>query len=241
LRKKGRRKKGEEKLGFSLLSSLSFCFLPVLRKEHGMSEVLVVGISGGSAAGKTTFANALVEILSPLEVVTLNQDRYFRDWEDIPEPQREVERTSNHPRAVLWDVLTAHVGALKAGEAVTVPIPGTRAMKRGDPPTSIQSCPLIIVEGHLIFGHEALRNLMDVKVFLDVDTHERVLRRMLRDTSRGSMDLEKAVAWYRRDVIPNYPVHTEPTRKFADIIVPFEGEVTRAIEVVANGIKGMVA
>jgi uridine kinase len=206
-----------------------------------MSEVLVVGISGGSASGKTTFANALVEALAPLAVVTLNQDRYFRDWLDVPESQREAERTSNHPRAVLWDVLFAHVGALKAGEAIIVPIPGTRAVQRGEPATTIQSCPLIIVEGHLIFTHEPLRELMDVKVFLDVDTHERVLRRMLRDTSRGSMDLEKAVAWYRRDVMPNYPVHTEPTRQFADIIVPFEGEVTRAIDVVAHGIRGLLA
>lgn len=205
-----------------------------------MSDVLVVGISGGSASGKTTFATAIVEALAPLSVVTLNQDRYFRDWEDVPEGQREAARTSNHPRAVLWETLTAHVEALKQGLAITVPIPGTRAMKRGETPTQIESQPLVLVEGHLIFSHEPLRTLMDVKVFLDVDTHERVLRRMLRDTTRGNMNLEQAVAWYRRDVMPNYPVHTEPTRKFADLIVPFEGEVERAIEVVANGIRGMM-
>lgn len=206
-----------------------------------MAHIFVVGISGGSAAGKTTFAQALVEALNPISVVTLNQDRYFRDWEDVPESEREAQRTSNHPRAVLWDQLTQHVQALKNGEAITVPIPGTRAMKRGESPTIIESCPLILVEGHLVFSHEPLRALMDVKVFLDVDTHERVLRRMLRDTSRGNMDLEAAVAWYRRDVIPNFSVHTEPTRQFADLIVPFEGEVERAIEVIANGIKGMLA
>lgn len=205
-----------------------------------MSDILVVGITGGSAAGKTTFASALVDALHPLPIVTLNQDRYFRDWDDVPEKEREAQRTSNHPRAVLWDHLTQHVQALKAGEAIAVPIPGTRAMKRGETPTTIESCPLVLVEGHLVFGHEPLRALMDVKVFLDVDTHERVLRRMLRDTSRGNMDLEAAVAWYRRDVIPNFSVHTEPTRRFADLIVPFEGEVDRAIEVIANGIKGML-
>ena len=206
-----------------------------------MANAFVVGISGGSAAGKTTFAQALVEALHPISVVTLNQDRYFRDWEDVPESEREAQRTSNHPRAVLWDALTQHVEALKNGETIMVPILGTRAMKRGESPTTIESCPLILVEGHLVFGHEPLRTLMDVKVFLDVDTHERVLRRMLRDTSLGNMDLEAAVAWYRRDVIPNFSVHTEPTRQFADIIVPFEGEVERAIEVIASGIKGMLA
>lgn len=205
-----------------------------------MSDVLVVGISGGSASGKTTFADALVAALQPIEVVTLNQDRYFRDFEDVPESQREAERTSNHPRAVLWDMLTAHVSTLKSGQSITVPIPGTRAMKRGEAPSTVESCPVILVEGHLIFGNEPLRALMDVKVFLEVDTHERVLRRMLRDTTRGKMDLEAAVAWYRRDVIPNFPVHTEPTKQYADIILPFEGEISRGIEVIANGIRGML-
>ncbi|MDA0711564.1 MAG: uridine kinase [bacterium] len=205
-----------------------------------MSEGFVVGISGGSAAGKTTFADALVQKLAPLDVVTLNQDRYFRDWADVQEATREAVRTSNHPRAVLWDALTDHVQTLKTGRPITVPIPGTRAMARGELSTTIISSPLILVEGHLIFTCEPLRDLMDLKVYLDVDAHERVLRRMLRDTSRGNMDLEKAVAWYRRDVIPNFPVHTEPTRMFADLIVPFEGEVDRAIAVIASGISGMM-
>lgn len=205
-----------------------------------MAEGLVVGISGGSAAGKTTFAEALVTRLQSVASVTLNQDRYFRDWSDIPVDQREAARTSNHPRAVLWDALTDHVQALKKGQDIVVPIPGTRAMLRADAPKTIQAAPLILVEGHLVFSHAPLRDLMDVKIYLDVDTHERVLRRMLRDTTRGPMDLEAAVAWYRRDVIPNYPVHTEPTRKFADLILPFEGEVDRGIEVIADGILGLL-
>lgn len=205
-----------------------------------MADVFVVGICGGSAAGKTTFAEALVKKMNPMDVVTLNQDRYFRDWSDIPEAEREAARTSNHPRAVLWDSLVLHVATLKQGESISVPIPGTRAMSRGETPREIESAPLVLVEGHLIFSHSNLRDLLDLKIFLDVDTHERVLRRMLRDTSRGNMDLEGAVAWYRKDVIPNFPVHTEPTRKFADLIVPFEGEVDRAIEVVANGIRGVM-
>lgn len=202
-------------------------------------NALVVGISGGSAAGKTTLASDLVAALSDFSPVVLNQDHYFRDWEDVPPDRRDAERTSNHPRAVLWEVLTAHVQALRQGLAIALPTPGTRAYRRADAPRSLLPGKVVFVEGHLIFGHEALRALMDVRIFLDVDTHERVLRRMLRDTSRGNMTLEGAVAWYRRDVIPNYPIYTAATRHFADVIVPYEGNAVRAVEVLGHGLRAM--
>ena len=155
------------------------------------------------------------------------------------EDERESKRTANHPRAVLWKHLIAHVKCLREGQAIEIPPPGTRAFRRGDDPQKIVPEKLVIVEGHLIFSQEALRSLLDLKLFLDVDTHERVLRRMLRNTSSG-MSLKDAVAWYRRDVIPNYRVYTEPTRAYADLIVPFEGDVQVAVDVLANGVRSMI-
>jgi uridine kinase len=169
----------------------------------------------------------------------LNQDSYFRDWSALPEDERESKRTANHPRAVLWKHLIAHVKCLREGRAIQMPSSGTRAFRRGDDPQKVVPERLIIVEGHLIFSQEALRPLLDIKLFLEVDTHERVLRRMLRNTSSG-MALKDAVAWYRRDVIPNYRIYTEPTRAYADLIVPFEGDVQVAVDVVANGIRRMI-
>ena len=201
---------------------------------------VLIGISGGSAAGKTTFTDMLAEKLDEFCPVVLNQDRYFRNWSALPEDEREVARTANHPRAVLWEPLIAHVQRLGDGQTIEVPPAGTRAFDRGDESQEIVPQKLVIVEGHLIFGEETLRGLFDLKIFLDVDTHERVVRRMLRDTS-NSRSLEEAVAWYRRDVIPNFPTHTEATRKFADLIVPFEGEVDTAVDVVVNGVRGMIS
>ncbi len=200
---------------------------------------IVIGISGGSAAGKTTFTDILSDRLVDFGPVVLNQDNYFRDWSALPEDEREIKRTANHPCAVLWKHLIAHVKCLREGRAIEIPPPGTRAFRRGDDPQKVVPEKLVIVEGHLIFSQKALRALLDLKLFLEVDTHERVLRRMLRNTSSG-MSLKDAVAWYRRDVIPNYRVYTEPTRAYADLIVPFEGDVQVAVDVVANGIRRMI-
>ncbi len=205
--------------------------------EKNDVKPIVIGVSGGSAAGKTTFTDILSDRLADFGPVVLNQDSYFRDWSALPED--EIERTANHPRAVLWEPLIAHVKCLREGQAIEMPPPGTRAFRRGDDLQKVAPEKLVIVEGHLIFSQEALRALLDIKLFLDVDTHERVLRRMLRNTSSG-MSLKDAVAWYRRDVVPNYRVYTEPTREYADLIVPFEGDVQVAVDVVANGIRRMI-
>ena len=201
---------------------------------------VVVGLSGGSAAGKTTFADALVEALAPNRPVVLNQDRYFRDWDELPEGEREAQRTSNHPRAVRWPDLVAQVEKLLARQAIEEPVAGTASHRRGVELQRIKAADIVLVEGHLIFGHEPLRALMDLKIYLDVDTHERVLRRMLRDTQNGT-NLETVVAWYRRDVTPNFPLHTEPTRRHADLVVPYDQHNATAIEVVAAGIQFILA
>ncbi len=209
-----------------------------MNEKNGVRPI-VIGISGGSAAGKTTFTDMLSDRLADFGPVVLNQDSYFRDWSALPEDERESKRTANHPRAVLWKHLIAHVKCLREGRAIQMPSSGTRAFRRGDDPQKVVPEKLVIVEGHLIFSQKALRSLLDLKLFLEVDTHERVLRRMLRNTSSG-MSLKDAVAWYRRDVIPNYRVYTEPTSAYADLIVPFEGDVQVAVDVVANGIRRMI-
>ena len=207
---------------------------------HPPDAPLIIGISGGSASGKTTFSAALAQHLDDINPVILNQDRYFRDWEDYPPEEREAVRTANHPRAVLWPQLIQQVKCLLDRQPIQEPVPGTRAGKQNAPPVSIQPADLVIVEGHLIFGNETLRDLMRLKIFLDVDPHERVLRRLLRDTQGRNASLEGAVAWYRRDVLPNFPVHTEPTRQHADLIVPFDTFNATAVELVAAGIRAML-
>ncbi len=198
---------------------------------------VTIGIMGGSASGKTTFAKALAEELSSFSSVILHQDYYFKDWSKYPAEIREKVTTANHPNAVCWEVLIGHIEQLAARQPIETPPPGTRAAGRGDEPATIQPGDIVIVEGHLILWDEALRDLMDVKLFIDVDPHERVLRRLLRDVGARGGDLERAVAWYRKDVIPNFPVYTEPCKQHADLIIPFQHENPVALQMVVAGIR----
>lgn len=209
------------------------------KSEHVTPVTL--GIMGGSAAGKTTFATALAAHLSEFEPIILNQDSYFRDWSEYTEAEREKVITANHPDAVLWDSLVTDIRKLRNSESIEKPTPGTRAAQRNEEETRIHPSQLVIVEGHLIFWSEDLRNLMDIKVFLDVDPHERVLRRMLRDVAQRGGDLEWAINWYRRDVLPNFPVYTEPCKRYADLIIPFQDENPVALETLAAGIRAQIA
>ncbi len=201
---------------------------------------VTVGISGGSASGKTTLAAALAEALKEFSPVILHQDYYFRDWSEYPPEEREKVITANHPDAVRWEALLGHIRQLIARQPIKTPPEGTRAFARGDAPATIQPSDLVIVEGHLILWDAALRDLMDVKLFVDVEPHERVLRRLLRDVAQRGGDLEGAVAWYRRDVIPNFPVYTEPCKAYADIVVPFLDDNPVALQTLVAGLRDRI-
>ncbi len=205
-----------------------------MKKEH---NPIIVGIMGGSASGKTTFAAALSEQLADYTPITLHQDSYFRDWSEFTPEEREKVVTSNHPDAVRWDVLITDVEKLRSKKPIETPAPGTRAANRGDEKKVIQPSSVVIVEGHLIYWNEQLRDLIDIKLFLDVDAHERVLRRMQRDVGTRSANLEAAINWYRRDVLPNFPIYTEPCKQYADLIIPYLNENHIALHTIAAGIR----
>jgi len=198
---------------------------------------VTVGISGGSASGKTTLTNTLAEGLKEFSPVILHQDYYFRDWSEYSPEERKKVITANHPNAVRWEVLLKHIRQLIARQPIETPPEGTRAFARGDAPATIRPSDLIIVEGHLVLWDAALRDLMDVKLFVDVEPHERVLRRLLRDVAQRGGDLEGAVAWYRRDVIPNFSVYTEPCKAYADLVIPFLDENPVALQTLTAGLR----
>ena len=207
-----------------------------MQKEERFTPI-TIGIMGGSASGKTTFASALAAELMEYAPVVLNQDSYFRDWSEYSEVERERVITANHPDAVLWDALITDIKKLRNRDAIEKPTPGTRAAQRDAEKKSVQSSDVVIVEGHLIYWSEDLRDLMDIKLFLDVDPHERVLRRMLRDVAQRGGDLEWCINWYRRDVLPNFPVYTEPCKQYADLVIPFQDDNPVALHTLVAGIQ----
>jgi len=201
-------------------------------------DVYCVGITGGTASGKSRFALALRDALEDVRVVVLHQDHYFRDWEELGPEEAERQRTANSPPAVLWEPLVEHLVALRAAGSVHYPVPHTRAQRRGIAPAEVGPSDVVILEGHLIFWDDRVRALMDLRIFMDVDADERMLRRVLRDTKeRGMSTVEGVAAWYRRDVEPNHFRYTEPSRRHAHLIVPYGFENDTAVGIVAAGVR----
>lgn len=201
---------------------------------------LAVAIAGGTSAGKTTLARALVEAIADLRPVLLNQDAYFRDWSHLPDAEREARITANHPDAVLWDALVTDVRALKERRPIATPIPGTRAAARNDAQSVIEPGDVVLIEGHLLLCHEEFRSLMDLKLFLDVPRDERLLRRIHRDVTERGGDLTWVMGWLRRDVLPNQPLYSEAARDHADLVLPYATYNPLALRLIAAAIRDLV-
>jgi uridine kinase len=203
--------------------------------DTGRGSALLVGITGGSASGKSTFARMLAETIGPERCSVIGQDGYFSDFSEIPESEREAQRSNNHPRSIRWEYLRSDLASLREGRRVEGVPPATR-MAQTARERVVEPRDVVIVEGHLLFWDATVRDLLDLKLYLEADPHERVLRRIERTMAREGADLDAAIAWYRRDVIPNYPQYTESTRAYADLIVPFDRRNEVAVGLLAAGI-----
>ena len=200
---------------------------------------LLVAITGGTSSGKTTLTRALSEQLADVLHLVLGQDSYFRDLSHLPEEEREAARTANRPDAVNWEALVPQLEALKRGKPITHPAAGTRAFARGDAPATLGPADVAIVEGHLLLVNERVRELADLKVFVDADVELRVLRRIMRDTSRSPDALQRSLEWYRRDVLPNNQRYSAEQRGHADLIVPHDRPNPLAARLLAACIRDL--
>jgi len=205
-----------------------------------MDHPYTIGITGGSASGKTTLARALATNLQEYAPVILSQDRYFRDWSDVPTEERGRVRTANRAEAILWPAYMEAVHKLRAGEAVLEPAPGTRAAQYDREPITLQPGRVLILEGLFVLWSEELRSLLDLAIYVEVDDSERILRRLLRDVHQRGGNLERAIAWLRRDVLPNFPIFTESTKRYADLIVPNLQPANRTVQLIAQGVHGLL-
>jgi len=200
----------------------------------------VIGITGGSASGKTTVANGLAELLADLRPAVLHQDRYFRDYSHLSPEERERQATANRPESVLWPAFMEQVHCLIAGQAVREPVPGTRLAARGVPLVTVEPGEVLIVEGLFALWDEALRALLDLKIFVEVDDDERVLRRLSRDILERGGTVDGVIAWYRKDVWPNYPRFTAVGRRAADLVVPNNQPCHVAVRLIAAGVRELL-
>lgn len=198
--------------------------------------MLIIGICGGTGSGKTTVVNKILEILPADHVVILSQDSYYKDNSHIPLEQRKFINF-DHPDSIEFDLLLKHINELKKGNSIEVPIYSYITCTRDSKTITVHSKEVIIVEGILLFSDERIRNICNVKVFVDAPADERLMRVIKRDTIERGRSVEQTLERYLETVRPMHEQFIEPTKRYADIIVPLGGENTVAINILASTIR----
>ena len=203
------------------------------------STPLVIGIAGGSGSGKTTVAQVILQRVGPDRISFLQHDAYYKDLSGLPPTQR-AEINFDHPNSLENDLLIAHIQQLINGEAVEVPIYNFATHSRTDRTFTVQPRGVILVEGILIFTEAALRELFDVKIFVDTDSDLRLIRRLQRDIAERGRTTESVIKQYLATVRPMHLEFVEPSKRYADVIIPEGGFNTAALDMVVARIETML-
>ena len=199
---------------------------------------LVIGVAGGSASGKTTVVRRIVESLGDSEVTVLEHDRYYRDRNDLRLEERAA-LNYDHPDSLETHLLVAHVVGLRDGHSVEVPVYDFTRHARKPVTETVSARRAIIVEGILIYTDAELRGLMDVKVFVDTDDDTRFIRRLQRDISERGRTVQSVIDQYLGTVKPMHLEFVEPSKRYADIIIPQGGHNVVATEMLLTLIRSL--
>jgi len=198
--------------------------------------MLIIGICGGTGSGKTTVVNKILNILPKDQVAILYQDAYYKDNSHVPVEERKFINF-DHPDSIEFDLLLRHIDMLKHGETIPMPVYSYISCTRSEEVISISSKDVIILEGILLFTDPRLRDVCNVKVFVDAPSDERLLRVIKRDIIERGRGIEQTLDRYIDTVKPMHEQFIEPTKKYADIIVPLGGENQVAINILASTIR----
>lgn len=201
---------------------------------------VVIGVAGGSGSGKTTVVRRIVESLGPDDVTVLEHDRYYRDRNDLRLEERAA-LNYDHPDSLETDLLVRHVTELRAGRAIAAPTYDFARHARQPNTETVDPRRAIIVEGILIFTDAALRSLLDVKVFVDADDDTRFIRRLQRDISERGRTLPSVIDQYLGTVKPMHLDFVEPSKRYADVIIPRGGHNAVAIDMLLTLIRSLAA
>jgi uridine kinase len=203
-------------------------------------SLFVIGVAGGSGSGKTTVVRRIVDSLGSEHVTLLDHDRYYRDRNDL----RLEERASlnyDHPDSLETDLLVRHVRDLRAGREVQVPRYDFTRHARLPETETFQPRRALIVEGILVFTDAALRELMDIKVFVDTDSDTRFIRRLQRDVAERGRTMESVIDQYQSTVKPMHLEFVEPSKRYADVIIPLGGHNTVAVDLLLTMLRSVNA
>jgi uridine kinase len=197
---------------------------------------VVVGVAGGTGSGKTTVAREILRRAGTSHISLIQHDAYYKDLSDLPPAQRAMQNF-DHPDALDNALLIEHLNALKAGRAVDIPVYDFTTHTRTAAVQHVEPYRVILVEGILLFSDEVLRRLMDVKIYVDTDSDIRFIRRLQRDIAERGRTMESVIRQYLSTVRPMHQEFVEPSKRYADVIIPEGGFNEVALEMIAARIK----
>ncbi|MCD1147168.1 uridine kinase [Peptoniphilus sp. KCTC 25270] len=200
---------------------------------------VIIGIAGGSGSGKSTVTKQLMNLIDPEKTLILRQDNYYKDQSDLPYDER-IKTNYDHPFAFDNELLVQHIMELKDNKIIEVPEYDFTVHNRKKETTTIVPKEIILVEGILIFADENIRNLCDIKIFVDTDSDVRVLRRIKRDIRDRGRSLESVIEQYLETVRPAHLQFVEPSKSYADVIVPEGGHNRVAIDLLETKINSII-
>ena len=193
--------------------------------------MLIIGIAGGTGSGKTTVVHQIMNELPETEVGIISQDSYYKENHNLSFEERSLINF-HHPRAIDFELLVAHLKELKAGNNINQPVYSFVTHNRTDDTVFTHPRKVMIVEGILILANAELRELFDVKIYVHADSDERLIRRLRRDIAERGRDMDEVLSRYQTTLKPMHEQFIEPTKAFADIIIPNDKYNTVAIDVV---------
>lgn len=202
--------------------------------------MLTIGIAGGTGCGKTTVVNQITGQLSDSEVGVISQDSYYRDLSDLSYEER-CKINFDHPRAIDFELMRTHLEALREGRPIDQPVYSFKEHNRTAETIRTEPRKVMIIEGILIFTHPEIRDLFDIKIFVHADSDERLIRRLRRDITERGRDLDEVIRRYQDTLKPMHDQFIEPTKEFADIIIPNNKYNTVAIDIVRTIIAEKIA
>jgi len=202
-------------------------------------DPLVIGIAGGSGSGKTTVAQEILQRVGPERIAFLQHDSYYKDLSGLPPIQR-AEVNFDHPNSLETELLIEHIASLRDGKAVEVPIYDFSTHSRTARTFTVQPRGVILVEGILIFTEAALREMFDVKIFVDTDSDLRLIRRLERDIAERGRTPQSVIKQYQSTVRPMHLEFVEPSKRYADIIIPEGGFNTAALDMVVARVDALL-
>ncbi|MGA9532402.1 MAG: uridine kinase [Anaerolineales bacterium] len=206
---------------------------------EGQPSSVVIGIAGGTGSGKTTVADVILARVGAHNIALLPHDAYYKDLSDLPAQQRKIVNF-DHPDSLDTPLLVEHLRRLHSGEAVRVPVYDFSSHSRTDDWVEIRPQPVVLVEGILIFAEAALRELFDVKIFVDTPADIRFIRRLQRDLIERGRTIESVIHQYQTTVRPMHLEFVEPSKRYADVIIPEGGLNTVAMDMVVARIDSLL-